>query len=127
MTLGSAGAEASIAAAWSAKQRQDTLARSAKEIFPDIDVLCTVSSLRVRNRDRTAPLHAINTNENLIGLVNRSGVSIHHVVKRARICPVAFILRERAPLMVNRWCAQPAMLLASGVPACKRCSGVNLT
>src|SRR6476620_6932917 len=103
--LGSAGAERSNAAAWSARQRQDTLARSAREIFPDIDVLCTVSSLRVRNRDRAAPLHAINTNENLIGLVNRNGVSIHHVVKRARIFRVAFILNERASLMVNRWFA----------------------
>jgi hypothetical protein len=41
-------------------------------------------------------LHAINTNQNLIGLVNRIGVSIHHVADRALICPVAFILRERA-------------------------------
>jgi hypothetical protein len=38
-------------------------------------------------------------------LVNVSGVLIHYVVTRARICPVAFILDERAPLMVNRWCA----------------------
>jgi hypothetical protein len=52
-----------------------------------------------------APLHAINTNQNLIGLVNGSGVSIHHFGDCARICPVAFILRERASLMVNRWCA----------------------
>jgi chemotaxis protein CheZ len=53
----------------------------------------------------TAPLHAINTNENLIGLVNGNGVSIHHIVSRALICPVAFILDERAAHMVNRWCA----------------------
>jgi chemotaxis protein CheZ len=31
------------------------------------------------------PLHAINTNENLIGLVNGNGVSIHHVANRALI------------------------------------------
>jgi hypothetical protein len=53
----------------------------------------------------TAPLHAINTNENLIGLVNGNGVSIHHVVNRVLIWPVAFILGERGPFMVNRWCA----------------------
>jgi chemotaxis protein CheZ len=55
-------------------------------------------------------LHAINTNENLIGLVNRNGVSIHHIVKRARIFRTAFILNEcRAP-MVNRWCAGPVVV-----------------
>jgi hypothetical protein len=42
----SADDEASIAAASLARQRQDALARSAKEIFPDIDVLCTVRHLR---------------------------------------------------------------------------------
>ncbi|WP_426436811.1 hypothetical protein [Bradyrhizobium genosp. P] len=42
------------------------------------------------------------SNENRIGLVNRSGVSIHHVVDHARFCPVAFILDERATGMVNR-------------------------
>jgi hypothetical protein len=41
------------------------------------------------------PLRANNTNQNLIGLVNGNAVSIHHFGKRARICPVAFILRER--------------------------------
>jgi hypothetical protein len=51
------------------------------------------------------PLHAINTNQNLIGLVNGSAVSIHHFGDRRRICPVAFILRERGPPMVNRWYA----------------------
>jgi chemotaxis protein CheZ len=50
-------------------------------------------------------LHAINTNENLIGLVNGNGVSIHHVVNPALICPVAFILGERVAHMVNRWYA----------------------
>jgi len=102
--VGSDIREASIARASLAKQRQDALARSAKEIFPDIDVLCTVSSLLVRGSGKTNPLHAINTNQNLIGLVNTSGVSIHHVGNRARICPTAFILRERALRMVNRWC-----------------------
>jgi hypothetical protein len=50
-------------------------------------------------------LHAITTNENLIGLVNENEVSIHHVVNRTRIYPVAFIFDERARLMVNRWFA----------------------
>jgi hypothetical protein len=50
-------------------------------------------------------LRANNTNQNLIGLVNGNGVSIHHVANRAWICPVAFILHERAALMVNPWCA----------------------
>ncbi|WP_210183064.1 hypothetical protein [Bradyrhizobium retamae] len=40
--MGSVDEEASIAAASLAKQRQDTLAKSATRIFPDIDVLCTV-------------------------------------------------------------------------------------
>jgi hypothetical protein len=62
-------------------------------------------------------LHAINTNENLIGLVNRNGVSIHHVVKRARIFRVAFILNERASLMVNRWFAAGYKAPSRDVPA----------
>jgi chemotaxis protein CheZ len=57
---------------------------------------------------RRAPPHAINTNQNLIGLVNRSAVSIHHIGDRAWICPVAFILHERGALMVNRWYAARA-------------------
>jgi hypothetical protein len=36
------------------------------------------------------------------------------------ICPVAFILRERARHMVNRWCAAPA-------DARRDVPGVNLT
>jgi hypothetical protein len=68
----------------------------------------------------TAPLHAINTNENLIGLVNGNGVSIHHVVKGTLICPVAFILSERAARMVNRWCAAFEKRILA-------CSRVNLT
>jgi hypothetical protein len=54
-------------------------------------------------------------------LVNVSGVLIHYVVTRARICPVAFILDERAPLMVNRWCA------AARKPARRDVPRVNLT
>jgi len=68
----------------------------------------------------TAPLHAINTNENLIGLVNGNGVSIHHVADPALICPVAFILGECGPFMVNRWCAAFAKRFTA-------CSRVNLT
>jgi hypothetical protein len=62
-------------------------------------------------------LRAINTNENLIGLVNENGVSIHHVVSRARICPVAFILNERTSLMVNRWCAAGGKAPPRDIPA----------
>jgi hypothetical protein len=79
--------EASIAKASLAKQRQDALARSAKEIFPDIDVLCTVRHCWFARRRPDAPLHAINTNQNLIGLVNGSAVSIHHLGNCAPICP----------------------------------------
>lgn len=43
--------------------------------------------------------------KNRIGLVNRTDVLIHHVVKPARICPVAFIFGERDVRMVNRQCA----------------------
>ena len=71
-----------------------------------IDVLCTV---RLWERAPTeAPLHAITRNQNLIGLVNGIGVSIHHVANRPRFCPVAFIFDERADRMVNRWCAVSA-------------------
>jgi hypothetical protein len=66
---------------------------------------------------RRTPLHAINTNQNLIGLVNRNAVSIHHFGDRARICPVAFILHERRPLMVNRWYAAAGKPLPRRVPA----------
>jgi len=38
-------------------------------------------------------------------LVNRNGLSIHHVVNSARFCPVAFIFNEWRRRMVNRWCA----------------------
>jgi hypothetical protein len=38
-------------------------------------------------------------------LVNRNGVSIHHVVNGVRFCPVPFIFDERFARMVNRWCA----------------------
>jgi len=62
-------------------------------------------------------LHAINTNENLIGLVNGNGVSIHHVAKPALIFPVAFILGERGPVMVNRWFAAHSEGAARRVPA----------
>jgi hypothetical protein len=37
-------------------------------------------------------------------LVNRNGVSIHHVANSAWFWPVAFIFGERAAGMVNRWC-----------------------
>jgi hypothetical protein len=66
---------------------------------------------------RRTPRHAINTNQNLIGLVNGNAVSIHHFGKRARIYPVAFILRERGPLMVNRWFAAAGKPPSRSVPA----------
>jgi hypothetical protein len=66
---------------------------------------------------RQTPLHAINTNQNLIGLVNVSAVSIHHFGNRTLICPVAFILHERRPLMVNRWYAATGKSLPRRVPA----------
>jgi hypothetical protein len=50
-------------------------------------------------------------------LVNKNGVSIHHVVNRSRICPVAFILNERATLMVNRWCAAACKAAPRDIPA----------
>jgi hypothetical protein len=63
------------------------------------------------------PLHAINTDQNLIGLVNASAVSIHHFGNRARIWLVAFILHERRTLMVNRWYAAAGKPLSRHVPA----------
>jgi hypothetical protein len=41
-------------------------------------------------------------------LVNKTGISIHHVVKPALFFPVAFIFDERSALMVNRWCRSTA-------------------
>jgi hypothetical protein len=38
-----------------------------------------------------------------VGLVNRTGVLIHHVVKASLFFPVAFIFNERGGIMVNRW------------------------
>jgi hypothetical protein len=38
-------------------------------------------------------------------LVNRNGVSIHHVANPAPFHAVAFIFDERAASMVNRWYA----------------------
>jgi hypothetical protein len=64
------------------------------------------------------------TNENLIGLVNRSGVLIHHVGRLRSFSPVAFIFGERGLRMVNRWFARggsAAGLLRNVVPS------VNLT
>jgi len=68
--------------------RQDALARSARDIFLNIDVLCTVSSLwsagAALKRGRcTWSIKG----QNHIGLVNRNGVSIHHVADCALIHP----------------------------------------
>jgi hypothetical protein len=51
-------------------------------------------------------------------LVNRTGVSIHHVVNRAQFYPVAFIFGEGRQRMVNRWYAALKARSATG-------SGVN--
>jgi hypothetical protein len=39
-------------------------------------------------------------------LVNKTGLSIHHIVKPPLFSPAGFIFDERATLMVNRWCAR---------------------
>jgi hypothetical protein len=52
-------------------------------------------------------------------LVNESGVSIHHVVDRVRICRAAFIFDERGGHMVNSRYAAARGLFAEN-------SGVNL-
>jgi hypothetical protein len=44
----------------------------------------------------------VNKRQKPFCLVNRSGVWIHHVVKRAAICRSAFIFDERGAAMVNR-------------------------
>jgi len=49
-------------------------------------------------------------------LVNGNRVSIHHVVSRRGIWPVAFILRECGRRMVNRWCAAAGKTLPRRVP-----------
>jgi hypothetical protein len=51
-------------------------------------------------------------------LVNKTGVSIHHIVNTVLFFPVAFILNEQARGMVNRWYARRCKFM-------KRSSGVN--
>jgi hypothetical protein len=77
---------------------------------------CFVNRIGAAN-NAAAPWHTINENQNLIGLVNRSGVSIHHFAKCALNSPTAFILHERRPHMVNRRCAALRETLAQTVPA----------
>jgi hypothetical protein len=48
------------------------------------------------------PWHASNQNQNRIGLVNVTGVWIHHTGDRPRISESAFILLKFATRMVNR-------------------------
>jgi hypothetical protein len=38
-------------------------------------------------------------------LVNKGGVSIHHIIKPALFSAVAFIFNEHTARMVNRWFA----------------------
>jgi hypothetical protein len=62
----------------------------------NIDVLCTVSS-----RHRRLALDELISKR--VGLVNKPGVSIHHIIKPALLLALAFIFDERAAPMVNRW------------------------
>src|SRR5262245_18220694 len=95
-------------------QRMEALARSAAANSFNIDVLCTV---RLMAR-RTRAVHArFTTNENLIGLVNGSGVSIHHAGNSARFCQLAFIFSECERSMVNRLFARPKFYAVIAVPA----------
>jgi hypothetical protein len=48
-------------------------------------------------------------------LVNKNGVSIHHVANPAPFHAVAFIFDERAASMVNRWYAPIAPRLMDSV------------
>jgi hypothetical protein len=48
-------------------------------------------------------------------LVNRNGVSIHHVANCAPFHPVAFIFGEQRLRMVNRWYAPSAPRLLDSV------------
>jgi hypothetical protein len=50
----------------------------------------------------TAAVSVNNKIQNRIGLVNGIAVSIHHDIRRAWFCPVAFIFDELGPPMVNR-------------------------
>jgi hypothetical protein len=80
----------------------------------DIDVLCTcfvVGSAEPRRCTWSIK------DQNRIGLVNASGVLIHHVVNGALIYPVAFIFDERASGMVNRWCEAAINQRTQSVPA----------
>jgi hypothetical protein len=55
---------------------------------------------------RTRVVHTrFTTNENLIGLVNGIGVSIHHVGRGLLFWRLTFTIGERAGLMVNRFFA----------------------
>ena len=56
-------------------------------------------------------------NQNRIGLVNGIDVSIHHVAAGALIWRLAFILRERAKLMVNQSFAEASDIAWQFVPA----------
>jgi hypothetical protein len=103
ITVGSAEGMASIAAAWERPAlRQDAPASNAREIVFNIDVLCTISSYSAGRR----LLDLTNKNQNRVGLVNRNGISIHHVGVSARFYPLAFIFDERGARMVNRWCVR---------------------
>jgi hypothetical protein len=81
------------------------LPSSATDIFLNIDVLCTVSSSCIRRRTRLADcrvLDVVNKEQTPLRLVNRTGVSIHHVANHAAIWRSAFIFDEGQSRMVNR-------------------------
>jgi len=67
--------------------------------FLNIDVLCTI---RHRAHGTRAVHTRFTTNENLIGLVNGIGVSIHHAARAALIWRLTLFFGERARRMVNR-------------------------
>ncbi|MHC2435573.1 hypothetical protein [Bradyrhizobium sp. USDA 4451] len=72
-------------------------------VFLNIDVLCTGFVVTDCARRALRRCTWSISNENRIGLVNVTAVSIHHPGKDARFCRTAFILRERRGGMVNRW------------------------
>ncbi|MCC8959162.1 hypothetical protein H8B02_38895 [Bradyrhizobium sp. Pear77] len=87
-------------------------------VFLNIDVLCTgfVVTCDVDGAHMHRCTWSI-SNENRIGLVNGSAVSIHHLDNAARFCRTAFILRERRSDMVNRRYRSGYARSAQTVPA----------
>jgi hypothetical protein len=107
-----------------AAARQDAPASSARVIFLNIDVLCTVSS---RSRRRRRPIGAVARDQykskaDRFGKRKRRFDSPRR--QSASFCPVAFIFDERSAAMVNRWFAFLPLTTAA---RSARVSGVNST